>query len=112
MTYEGWQRDDGLFDIEGHLIDVKDHDVTLLSGVRPAGEAVHDMWVRVTIDRDYTIRDIEAQSDAVLWVPSTLPLLQPLLTVLPLQMLAYAIALAKGNDVDQPRNLAKSVTVE
>jgi hypothetical protein len=65
VTYEGWQRDDGLFDIEGHLVDVKDHDVTLLSGVRPAGEAVHDMWVRVTIDRDYTIRDIEARSDRV-----------------------------------------------
>ena len=39
-------------------------------------------------------------------------LLQPLLTVLPLQLLAYEVALARGNDVDQPRNLAKSVTVE
>lgn len=56
--------------------------------------------------------DIEALSDTVLWIPSTLPLLQPLLTVLPLQLLAYASALARGNDVDQPRNLAKSVTVE
>jgi hypothetical protein len=65
ITYEGWQREDGLFDIEGHLVDVKDHDVTLLSGVRPAGEAVHDMWVRVTVDREYTIRNIEAQSDRV-----------------------------------------------
>jgi glutamine---fructose-6-phosphate transaminase (isomerizing) len=37
---------------------------------------------------------------------------QPFLTVIPLQLLAYAIAIAKGNDVDQPRNLAKSVTVE
>ncbi|MDZ4694745.1 MAG: glutamine--fructose-6-phosphate transaminase (isomerizing) [Deltaproteobacteria bacterium] len=55
---------------------------------------------------------IQTQSDAVLWVPSAPPLLQPLLTVLPLQLLAYAIAVAKGNDVDQPRNLAKSVTVE
>jgi glucosamine--fructose-6-phosphate aminotransferase (isomerizing) len=48
----------------------------------------------------------------VLWVPDAPSLLQPLLTVLPLQMLAYAVALARGNDVDQPRNLAKSVTVE
>ncbi|HEX7597915.1 MAG TPA: glutamine--fructose-6-phosphate transaminase (isomerizing) [Polyangia bacterium] len=48
----------------------------------------------------------------VLWVPDAPPLLQPLLTVLPLQMLAYAVALARGTDVDQPRNLAKSVTVE
>jgi glutamine---fructose-6-phosphate transaminase (isomerizing) len=48
----------------------------------------------------------------VLWVPEAPPLLQPLLTVLPLQLLAYEVALARGNDVDQPRNLAKSVTVE
>jgi glucosamine--fructose-6-phosphate aminotransferase (isomerizing) len=48
----------------------------------------------------------------VLWVPDAPSLLQPLLTVLPLQLLAYAVALARGNDVDQPRNLAKSVTVE
>ncbi len=48
----------------------------------------------------------------VLWVPDAPALLQPMLTVLPLQMLAYAVALARGNDVDQPRNLAKSVTVE
>jgi len=63
VTYEGFQRSDGLFDIEGHLTDVKDHDTTLLSGVRAAGEAIHDMWVRVTIDRDFVIRDIEAQTD-------------------------------------------------
>ena len=48
----------------------------------------------------------------VVWVPDAPSLLQPLLTVLPLQLLAYAVALARGNDVDQPRNLAKSVTVE
>ena len=48
----------------------------------------------------------------VLWVPEAPALLQPLLTVLPLQMLAYAVAVVCGHDVDQPRNLAKSVTVE
>ena len=48
----------------------------------------------------------------VVWVPDAPPLLQPLLTVLPLQMLAYAVAVVRGHDVDQPRNLAKSVTVE
>jgi glucosamine--fructose-6-phosphate aminotransferase (isomerizing) len=48
----------------------------------------------------------------VLWIPDAPALLQPMLTVLPLQLLAYAVALARGNDVDQPRNLAKSVTVE
>lgn len=65
VIYQGYQRADGLFDIEGHIVDVKDHDMPLLSGVRPAGEPVHDMWVRVTIDRGYTIREIEAQSDRV-----------------------------------------------
>ena len=48
----------------------------------------------------------------VLWVPDAPSLLQPMLTVIPLQLLAYEVALARGNDVDQPRNLAKSVTVE
>jgi glucosamine--fructose-6-phosphate aminotransferase (isomerizing) len=45
-------------------------------------------------------------------VPSTAPLLSPILTVVPLQLLAYHIAVLRGCDVDRPRNLAKSVTVE
>ena len=53
IRYEGWRRDDGLFDIDAHLADVKDRDYELLSGVRPAGEPVHDMAVRVTIDRAF-----------------------------------------------------------
>ncbi|MEI6775382.1 MAG: glutamine--fructose-6-phosphate transaminase (isomerizing) [Chloroflexales bacterium] len=52
------------------------------------------------------------KADHVISVPLTLPLLQPLLTVIPLQLLAYEIAVRRGCDVDQPRNLAKSVTVE
>jgi glucosamine--fructose-6-phosphate aminotransferase (isomerizing) len=55
---------------------------------------------------------ITSQCDDVLRVPEAAALVQPFLTVLPLQLLSYAIAIAKGNDVDQPRNLAKSVTVE
>lgn len=50
--------------------------------------------------------------DAVIEVPLTLPLLQPVLLVLPLQLFSYEAALVRGCDVDQPRNLAKSVTVE
>ena len=53
-----------------------------------------------------------SQCDRVLSIPDAPALLQPFLTVLPLQLMSYAIAVAKGNDVDQPRNLAKSVTVE
>jgi len=55
---------------------------------------------------------IRAQCQDVLWVEDAPALLQPLITVLPLQLLAYSIAVARGTDVDQPRNLAKSVTVE
>jgi len=50
--------------------------------------------------------------DHQLRVPSTAPLLSPILTVIPLQLLAYHIAVQRGCDVDRPRNLAKSVTVE
>jgi glutamine---fructose-6-phosphate transaminase (isomerizing) len=51
-------------------------------------------------------------ADDVLWVPRTSPLLQPALAVIPLQLLAYHIARLRGLNVDQPRNLAKTVTVE
>jgi glucosamine--fructose-6-phosphate aminotransferase (isomerizing) len=50
--------------------------------------------------------------DHVLWVPDALWMLNPVLTVIPLQLLSYYIAAKRGLDVDQPRNLAKSVTVE
>ena len=56
--------------------------------------------------------EIQSRADHVLYVPATIPMLQPILSVIPLQLLAYDIAVARGCDVDQPRNLAKSVTVE
>jgi glucosamine--fructose-6-phosphate aminotransferase (isomerizing) len=56
--------------------------------------------------------EIAEKVDHVLYIPSTLPCLMPILSVIPLQLLAYHIAVARGCDVDQPRNLAKSVTVE
>lgn len=63
VTYDGFRRTDELFDIEAHLVDVKDADFELLTGMRPAGVPVHEMWIRVTIDRDCVIRDIEAVTD-------------------------------------------------
>lgn len=51
-------------------------------------------------------------ADEVIELPTTLPCLEPLIATIPLQLLAYHIAVCKGKDVDQPRNLAKSVTVE
>jgi glutamine---fructose-6-phosphate transaminase (isomerizing) len=56
--------------------------------------------------------DIATRADHVLYVPQTSELLTPVLCAIPLQLLAYHIALLRGCDVDQPRNLAKSVTVE
>jgi glucosamine--fructose-6-phosphate aminotransferase (isomerizing) len=50
--------------------------------------------------------------DFIIPVPASAPLIQPVLMVIPLQLLAYHIAVLRGCDVDQPRNLAKSVTVE
>ena len=55
---------------------------------------------------------IERFADDVLWVPDTHEALSPVLAVIPLQLFAYYTAVARGTDVDQPRNLAKSVTVE
>jgi len=51
-------------------------------------------------------------ADAVITVPNVDPLLAPILLAVPAQILAYLTAVEKGTDVDQPRNLAKSVTVE
>jgi glucosamine--fructose-6-phosphate aminotransferase (isomerizing) len=56
--------------------------------------------------------DLRALADHVITVPKTLEMLTPVLTVIPLQLLAYHIAVLRGCNVDQPRNLAKSVTVE
>ena len=53
-----------------------------------------------------------ASADHLIRIPSTHEFLQPVLLVVPLQVIAYEMAIARGNDVDQPRNLAKSVTVE
>ncbi|MBI3168699.1 MAG: glutamine--fructose-6-phosphate transaminase (isomerizing) [Chloroflexi bacterium] len=67
------------------------------------------MVVAVATEGDELIRSM---ADHVLWIPDAPWMLSPVATVLPLQMLAYHIAAIRGLDVDQPRNLAKSVTVE
>ncbi|HUV72684.1 MAG TPA: SIS domain-containing protein, partial [Anaerolineae bacterium] len=55
---------------------------------------------------------IRALSEEVLYIPDTREALSPVLAIVPLQLFAYYVAVARGCDVDQPRNLAKSVTVE
>ena len=56
--------------------------------------------------------EIEGKAEEIIRIPKTEELLEPVLAIIPLQLLAYHIADRRGNDVDQPRNLAKSVTVE
>ncbi len=58
------------------------------------------------------VTDLADAVDQILTIPRTLDILTPAVSVIPLQLLAYYAALARGNDVDKPRNLAKSVTVE
>jgi len=65
--------------------------------------------IAIATEGDY---EIQEKADHVIYVPPTNRLLTPLLSVVPLQLLAYHIAVLRGCDVDQPRNLAKSVTVE
>jgi glucosamine--fructose-6-phosphate aminotransferase (isomerizing) len=89
--------------------------------------APHDAWREKTLSnlREVKSRDgiaivlgtrpdeeVAAIADHVLLVPETIPELQPILSVVPLQLFAYHVAVRRGCDVDQPRNLAKSVTVE
>ena len=62
---EGWQREDACWDIEARLVDTKDHDYPLASGLRLQGEPVHDMWVRVTIDEQMNVVEAAASSDSV-----------------------------------------------
>jgi glucosamine--fructose-6-phosphate aminotransferase (isomerizing) len=65
--------------------------------------------ISIITERDDKILRV---SDFVIQIPQTIEMLMPILTVIPLQLLAYHIAVKRGCDVDQPRNLAKSVTVE
>jgi hypothetical protein len=60
VVCEGYRRDDGLFDLEARLVDTKSHAFALMTGIREAGAPVHDMSIRVTIDRAFTIHAVEA----------------------------------------------------
>ncbi|GIV54037.1 MAG: glutamine--fructose-6-phosphate aminotransferase [isomerizing] [Candidatus Kapaibacterium sp.] len=72
-------------------------------------KARHGRIIAIATEGD---RRIASLADHVITVPATHPLLTPMVTTIPLQLLAYYIAVARGCDVDKPRNLAKSVTVE
>jgi len=76
LSLQGYERADGLWDIEGHIVDVKPHFFSLSGCVREAGEPIHEMRVRLTIDRDMKIHDAVATSEAIPYrghCDSTLP---------------------------------------
>lgn len=66
VTYQGYEREDGLWDMEAELHDSKAHDMPSFrhQGVRLAGDPIHHMWLRVTIDRKLVVHAIEAAMDA------------------------------------------------
>jgi hypothetical protein len=66
IRVDAYLRDDGLWDIEASLVDTKSRDLQLASGKRLAGEPVHDMALKVTIDTDLNVHDAAAQTS---WVP-------------------------------------------
>ena len=65
ITFEGYMREDGLWDIEGHLVDTKPMDMQLAAGVRAAGEPIHEMWVRLTVDRKMNVIEAVSSTDAM-----------------------------------------------
>ena len=65
IKVDAFSRGDGLWDLDAHITDVKTRDVPAAAGIRPAGVPVHDLWLRVTIDRALNIVDAEAVSDNV-----------------------------------------------
>jgi len=78
----------------GNVQEVRARDGKVVALATRGDEAIHDL------------------ADHIIWLPATSDVMLPLLTVVPLQLLAYYVAARKGHDVDQPRNLAKTVTVE
>ena len=61
----GYAREDGLFDIEGRLVDAKDVPFPVGGDVRPPGQPIHDMWLRIAVDREFRIVEAEARTDGM-----------------------------------------------
>ena len=64
VSFDGFKRADGLWDIEGHLVDRKDHDFPLATGVRKPDESLHEMWIRVTVDGAMNVVAVTTVTDA------------------------------------------------
>jgi glutamine---fructose-6-phosphate transaminase (isomerizing) len=75
-------------------------------------EEVNARGARIIAVTDDNVSRLSQMAEYVIQIPKTVEFLNPILSVIPLQLLAYHIAVLRGCDVDKPRNLAKSVTVE
>jgi len=89
-----------------------DHVFEKMQGNIQEAKARGGAIIAITTAGDTMLQDILTDSDSLIAVPATSPLLMPVVLSIPLQLLSYYIAVRRGCDVDQPRNLAKSVTVE
>ena len=100
-----------LIDENMPVVFIASKDITydkLISNIEEV-KARHGIIIAIASQGD---KDITRLTDHVIYIPETHNILIPLLSIIPLQLLAYYIAIKRGCDVDQPRNLAKSVTVE
>jgi glucosamine--fructose-6-phosphate aminotransferase (isomerizing) len=89
-----------------------DHVFEKMQGNIQEAKARGGSIIAITTKGDTTLKELLDDGDSLIEVPSTNRLLMPVVISLPLQLLSYYIAVRRGCDVDQPRNLAKSVTVE
>ena len=89
-----------------------DHVFEKMQGNIQEAKARGGSIIAITTQGDTTLNELLGEDDSLIEVPATHRLLMPIVISLPLQLLSYYIAVRRGCDVDQPRNLAKSVTVE
>jgi glucosamine--fructose-6-phosphate aminotransferase (isomerizing) len=89
-----------------------DHVFEKMQGNIQEAKARGGSIIAITTKGDTELQDLLGENDSLIAIPATHRLLMPVVISLPLQLLSYHIAVRRGCDVDQPRNLAKSVTVE
>lgn len=65
IQIDAFIREDGLWELDAHITDIKANDLQLARGILPAGEPVHNLWLRITLDHQYIIVAVEANSEAV-----------------------------------------------
>src|SRR6186997_2276329 len=103
-----------LIDEEMPVVAIATHDHVFekMQGNIQEAKARGGSIIAITTKGDTTLKELLTEGDSLVAVPATNRLLMPVVISLPLQLLSYYIAVRRGCDVDQPRNLAKSVTVE